>query len=298
MAKFLESELLYLVAYALKCPGKIKYTSNINIPNYCDFGISFRGNYIFLYPYTENYSLLEPILINRESLARDKISNISDYRARIILRKISKYLDILDEGDPVNAEALTNIIFSKHNSNLIELNPKLLGTSLTPIDFIEETQRLRKENIPNDFKIFARKIVSSLYNNDVLEYRDFYGNAIKFLLNKVDEENIALVDIVCLFLGKIDSDNTYIENIEGKDSYYLGVYSDIVTIDNGDEEIWRINIANEPPFKRAEFILNNWKETGMHLINSLATIINFDDKLEKIAQYTKMVSDVDKFSRF
>lgn len=111
MAHFLESELLYLVAYALKCPGKIKYTSNINIPNYCDFGISFRGNYIFLYPYTENYSLLEPILINRESLVRDKISNIPDFRARIILRKISKYLDILDEEeDPVNVEALTNII--------------------------------------------------------------------------------------------------------------------------------------------------------------------------------------------
>ena len=295
MAKFLESELLYLVAYALKCPGKIKYTSNINIPNYCDFGISFRGNYIFLYPYTENYSLLEPILINRESLARDKISNISDYRARIILRKISKYLDILDEGDPVNAEALTNIIFSKHNSNLIELNPKLLGTGLTPIDFIEETQRLWKENIPNDFKIFARKIVSSLYSNDVLEYRDFYGNAIEFLLNKVDEESIELVNIVCLFLGKIDSDNTYIKS---EDHYYLGVYSDIVTIDNWDVEIWRINIADEPPFKRAEFILNSWKETGMHLISSLATAINFDDKLEKIAQLTKMVSDVDKFSRF
>ena len=296
MAKFLESELLYLVAYALKCPGKIKYTSNINIPNYCDFGISFRGNYIFLYPYTENYSLLEPILINRESLVRDKISNIPDFRARIILRKISKYLDILDEEeDPVNVEALTNIIFSKHNSNLIELNPKLLGAGLTPIDFIEETQRLWKENIPNDFKIFARKIVSSLYNNDALEYRDFYGNAIEFLLNKVDEENIELVNIVCLFLGKIDSDNTYIKS---EDHYYLGVYSDIVTIDNWDVEIWRINIADEPPFKRAEFILNSWKETGMHLINSLATIINFDDKLEKIAQLTKMVSDVDKFSRF
>lgn len=296
MAKFLESELLYLVAYALKCPGKIKYTSNINIPNYCDFGISFRGNYIFLYPYTENYSLLEPILINRESLVRDKISNIPDFRARIILRKISKYLDILDEEeDPVNVEALTNIIFSKHNSNLIELNPKLLGTGLTPIDFIEETQRLWKDNIPNDFKIFARKIVSSLYNNDVLEYRDFYGNAIEFLLNKVDEESIELVNIVCLFLGKIDSDNTYIKS---EDHYYLGVYSDIVTIDNWDVEIWRINIADEPPFKRAEFILNSWKETGMHLINSLATIINFEYKLEKIAQLTKMVSDVDKFSRF
>lgn len=298
MAKFLESELLYLVAYTLKCPGKIKYTSNIGIPDYCDFGISFRGNYIFLYSCLENYPSPEPILINRESLARDKISNIPDHRARIILREISKHLNMLDKEDPANVEALTNIIFSKHNSSLIELNPKLLGAGLTPIDFIEETHRLRKENIPKDFKIFARKIVSSLYNNDVLEYRDFYGNAIKFLLNKVDEENIELVDIVCLFLGKIDSDNTYIENIEGKDSYYLGVYSDIVTIDNGDEEIWRINIADEPPFKRAEFILNNWKETGMHLINSLATIINFDDKLEKIVQYTKMVSDVDKFSRF
>lgn len=296
MAKFLESELLYLVAYALKCPGKIKYTSNINIPNYCDFGISFRGNYIFLYPHTENYSLLEPILINRESLVRDKISNIPDFRARIILRKISKYLYILDEEeDPVNVEALTNIIFSKHKSSLIELNPKLLGAGLTPIDFIEETQRLWKENIPNDFKILARKIVSSLYNNDVLEYRDFYGNAIKFLLNKVDEENIELIDIVCLFLGKIDSDNTYIKS---EDHYYLGVYSDIVTIDNWDVEIWRINIADEPPFKRAEFILNSWKETGMHLISSLSTAINFDDKLEKIAQLTKMVSDVDKFSRF
>ena len=298
MAKFLESELLYLVAYALKCPGKIKYTSNINIPNYCDFGISFRGNYIFLYPYTENYSLLEPILINRESLVRDKISNIPDFRARIILRKISKYLDILDEEeeeDPVNVEALTNIIFSKHNSNLIELNPKLLGAGLTPVDFIEETQRLWKDNIPSGFKILARKIVSSLYSNDVLEYRDFYGNAIEFLLNKVDEESIELVNIVCLFLGKIDSDNTYIKS---EDHYYLWVYSDIVTIDNWDVEIWRINIADEPPFKRAEFILNSWKETGMHLINSLATIINFEDKLEKIAQLTKMVSDVDKFSRF
>ena len=282
MAKFLESELLYLVAYALKCPGKIKYTSNINIPNYCDFGISFRGNYIFLYPYTENYSLLEPILINRESLVRDKISNIPDFRARIILRKISKYLDILDEEDPVNVEALTNIIFSKHNSNLIELNPRLLGTGLPPIDFIEETQRLRKENIPNDFKILARKIVSSLYNNDVLEYLDFYGNAIEFLLNKVDEESIELVNIVCLFLGKIDSDSTYIKS---EDHYYLGVYSDIVIIDIWDVEIWRINTADEPPFKRAEFILNSWKETGMHLISSLSTTINFDDKLEKIAQY-------------
>ena len=295
MAKFLESELLYLVAYALKCPGKIKYTSNINIPNYCDFGISFRGNYIFLYPYTENYSLLEPILINRESLARDKISNISDYRARIILRKISKYLDILDEGDPVNVEALTNIIFSKHKSSLIELNPKLLGAGLTPIDFIEETHRLWKENIPNDFKILARKIVSSLYDNDILEYRDFYGNAIEFLLNKVDEESIELVNIVCLFLGKIDSDNTCIKS---EDHYYLGVYSDIVIMDILDKEIWRLNIADKPIFERAEFLLNSWRKTGMHLINSLSTAINFDDKLDKIAQLTKMVSDVDKFSRF
>ena len=295
MAKFLESELLYLVAYAIKCPGKIKYTSNIGIPNYPDYGISFRGNYVFLYSCLENYIPQEPILINRQSLVRDKISNIPDFRARILLRKISKYLDILDEEDPVNVEALTNIIFSKHNSSLIELNPKLLGAGLTPIDFIEETHRLWKENIPNGFKILARKIVSSLYNNDVLEYRDFYGNAIEFLLNKVDEESIELVNIVCLFLGKIDSDNTHIKS---EDHYYLGVYSDIVIIDIWDVEIWRINIADEPPFKRAEFILNSWKETGTHLINSLATVINFDDKLEKIAQYTKMVSDVDKFSRF
>ena len=98
-----------------------------------------------------------------------------------------------------------------------------------------------------------------------------------------------------MFLGKIDSDNTYIKS---EDHYYLGVYSDIVTIDNWDVEIWRINIADKPIFERAEFLLNSWKETGIHLISSLSTAINFDDKLEKIVQYTKMVSDVDKFSRF
>ena len=294
MAQFLTSELLYLIAYALKCPGKIKYTGNIDIPCY-DYSIFFRGNNILLSVYPDNDLPTKPILINREFIDRDQIFKIPDHDIRILLREVLKYFNILDKEDPVNVEALTNIIFSKHNSDIIELNPKLFGAELTPIDLIEETTQLQEEDIPSNFRMFARKIMANLYNNDILEYRDFYDSAKELLLSKVGEENILLVDTVCALLGKYDCDNTFFEI---GDDHYLLIYSDFVAIDNADKEIWRIDIAYEPPFKRAELVFNSWKETGMHLINSLRTVIDFDDKLDKIVQLTKLVSDVDKFARF
>lgn len=184
MFQFITSELLYLMAYSLKCPGKIKYTGNIYIPCY-DYSIFFRGNNILLSVYSDNDLPTKPILINREFLDRDKIFKIPDHDIRILLREVLKYFNILDKEDPVHVEALTNIIFSKHNSDIIELNHELFCAGLTPIDLIEETPQWLEENIPSSFKMFARKIMANLYNNDILEYRDFYDSAKELLLSKV-----------------------------------------------------------------------------------------------------------------